>query len=121
MTFSIQGYLVTEEIAQASLAAAEADLEATRIALTKATIRAVDDGVITVRSATLGNVVSVGSELFRLMRQSRVEWNAELDARQLALVRPGQTARLSSSLSVVMVGLAEKTGPPPEGDGPQVW
>ncbi|SEH41499.1 efflux RND transporter periplasmic adaptor subunit [Magnetospirillum fulvum] len=87
-------YLITEETARATLAAAEADREATRITLAKTVVRAVDDGVITSRSATLGNVVAAGTELFRLLRQNRVEWNAELDAQQLALVRPGQKAHL---------------------------
>lgn len=88
-------YLITEETARASLAAAEAELEATRITLGKTSIRAVDEGVITSRSATLGNVVTAGAEMFRLLRQNRVEWNAELDAQQLVLVRPGQKARLT--------------------------
>jgi RND family efflux transporter MFP subunit len=88
-------YLLAEETAQATLAAAEADLEATRITLAKTVIRALDDGVITSRSATLGNVVVAGTELFRLLRQNRVEWNAELDAQQLAMVRTGQKARLT--------------------------
>ena len=44
--------------------------------------------------AVLGNVVNAGAELFRLVRQGRVEWRAELDARQLASARAGQSARL---------------------------
>lgn len=88
-------YLIAEQTAQASLASAQAVLEATHISLAKTSIRAVDDGVISSRSATLGNVVAPGNELFRLLRQSRVEWNAELDAPQLALVHPGQKARLT--------------------------
>ncbi|RJF78420.1 efflux RND transporter periplasmic adaptor subunit [Azospirillum cavernae] len=88
-------YLIAEDTAKASLAAAQADLDSGRITLAQTRILAVDDGVVTARSATLGNVVSTGAELFRLQRQSRVEWNAELDARQLSQVRPGQKARLT--------------------------
>lgn len=91
----VSDYLISEETARASLAAAQAELEATRVTLGRTSIRAVDDGVITSRSATLGSVVSAGGELFRLLRQQRLEWHAELDALQIAQVRPGQTARLT--------------------------
>lgn len=88
----ITDYLTTEETSTANLASAEADLENTRLTLQKTSVRAVDDGVITSRSATLGNVVSSASEMFRLLRQGRVEWNAEVDAQQLLQVKPDQKA-----------------------------
>ena len=91
----INDYLITEETARASLASAEAALESTRITLAKTSVRAVDSGVVTSRSATLGAVVSAGSELFRLLRQGRVEWNAEMDAQQIGQVRSGQKAHLT--------------------------
>ena len=87
-------YLVGEESAKANLRAAEAQLRSQQIRLDQTHIRAVDDGVIAARSATLGAVVQGGTELFRLVRQNRVEWRAEVMAEQLAHVRPGQTARL---------------------------
>ncbi|MFI4982329.1 MAG: efflux RND transporter periplasmic adaptor subunit, partial [Nevskiales bacterium] len=42
----------------------------------------------------LGSVVQPGSELFRLVRQGRIEWRAELTAEQLSQVRIGQKARI---------------------------
>ena len=39
-------------------------------------------------------MASAGTELYRLIRQGRIEWRAELDARQLAAVREGQPARV---------------------------
>ena len=50
------------------------------IRLTRTRVVATDDGEIVSRSATLGAVVQSGTEMFRLMRQSRVEWRAELPA-----------------------------------------
>ena len=43
----------------------------------------------------VGSVASVGTELYRLIRQGRIEWRAELDARQLAQVRVGQAAQVT--------------------------
>jgi len=87
-------YRANEATAQASLASAQADLESARLKLSHTRIVAADDGVVSSKSAVLGHVVTAGAELFRLVRQGRVEWRAELDARQLASARAGQTARL---------------------------
>lgn len=104
-------YLIAEETARASLASAEAELESTRITLGKTSIRAVDDGVVTTRSATLGNVVSAGTEMFRLLRQGRVEWNAEMDSQQIAFVHPGQKARLTLPGGHSVVGEVRMAAP----------
>lgn len=87
-------YLTNEASAVASLSSAKADLESAHLKLAHTRIVAADDGVVSSKSAILGNVVNTGAELFRLVRQGRVEWRAELDFRQLAGVRAGQTARL---------------------------
>ncbi|PWC31287.1 hemolysin secretion protein D [Azospirillum sp. TSO35-2] len=104
-------YLIAEDTAKASLAAAQADLDSSRITLARTSIRAVDDGVVTARSATLGNVVSAGTELFRLQRQGRVEWQAELDARQLPQIRAGQSARVTLPDGRPVDGTVRQPGP----------
>jgi HlyD family secretion protein len=87
-------YLTGEESAAAALAAAQAALKSTEIRLDQTQILAVDDGVISSRSATLGQVVQTGSELFRMIRQGRIEWRGELTAEQLTQARPGQAVDL---------------------------
>ncbi len=57
-------------------AKAIADERAAQLAQTE--IRAPTDGIVSKRTATLGNVVSVGQELFRLIRDGRVELRAEV-------------------------------------------
>lgn len=91
----IDEYVIDEALKRAALASAEADQQNTRIQLAQTRIVAVDDGVVSSRSAVLGNVVAAGTELFRLVRQGRIEWRAELDAQQLAQIKTGQTARLT--------------------------
>lgn len=90
----INEYIITEETAQASLASEQAALESEKIKLSQTVIRAVDDGLISSRSATLGAVVSSGTELFRLIRQQRVEWQAEVAARDLLSVHAGLNAHI---------------------------
>lgn len=93
-------YLIAEQTATADVKSAEAALQGQRIKLAQATIVAPDDGLITSRSAQLGAVVSSGTELFRLVRQQRVEWQAEVSARSLPRIREG--------LSAVIVGPGDR-------------
>ncbi|WP_390897919.1 efflux RND transporter periplasmic adaptor subunit [Pseudomonas citri] len=90
-----EDYRIKVALAEADLASARAELQSTRIRLAQTRIVAVDDGVISARTALLGKVLSAGDELFRLVRDGRIEWQAELDARQLAQVQAGQVARLT--------------------------
>jgi len=88
-------YTINEQTAQASLDAAAAQLEIQRITLAHTRVLAIDDGVITSRTAMLGKVVQSGEEMFRIIRKNRLEWQAEVDASQLANVQPEQTAQIT--------------------------
>jgi RND family efflux transporter MFP subunit len=70
-------------------------LESNRLQLRYTEVLASDDGAISSRTATLGAVVPVGQELFRLIRQNRLEWRGELTAAQLAHVEAGQRVELT--------------------------
>ncbi|MBL8484625.1 MAG: efflux RND transporter periplasmic adaptor subunit [Rhodocyclaceae bacterium] len=74
---------------------ARAQLQSTRLQLRYASVSAPDDGVISARSATLGAVANSGTELFRMIRQNRLEWRGEFTAAQFARVRPGQRVELA--------------------------
>lgn len=88
---------IAEETAKANVASAQAQLDSQKIKLEQTRIVAVDDGVISSRSASLGNIVNAGGELLRLVRQGRIEWRAELTADQAAQVQPGRKAVLRLS------------------------
>jgi RND family efflux transporter MFP subunit len=75
-------------------AVAKAQMDAKALQLKYADVVAPDDGVISGRTATLGAVGNSGDELFRLIRQSRLEWRGELTAAQAARVAPGQAVSL---------------------------
>lgn len=114
----IEEYRLTEASARAALDSAKADLESTELKLAQTRVLAPDDGIVASKSGVLGNVVSAGAELYRLVRQGRVEWRPEIDARQLDQVRPGQTAQLnlpggqsvSGRLRIVAPTLSSSTG-----------
>lgn len=104
-------YLVAEETARASLAAATAQLEAERIRLQQTKIVAPDDGIISKREAVLGSVVSTGSEMFRMVRQGRIEWRAEVSAQQLPNVQVGQRAQVTLPNGEIIEGKVRMIAP----------
>ncbi len=107
----INQYMITEQTAQANLALAQAELENQKIRLRQTHVTAADDGVISSRSANLGNVVSAGTELFRLVRQGRIEWRAEVDAQQLTQVEKGQKALITLPDHQQITGAVRMTAP----------
>jgi RND family efflux transporter MFP subunit len=91
----INEYVIALQTARANLALSEAELENQRIRIRQTKVVAPDDGVVSARSANLGNVVSSGTELFRLIRQSRIEWRGEVNADQQAALHAGQAVNLT--------------------------
>ena len=83
---------VLQYVTQAKTAAAS--LAAKRLQLRYTNVTAPDDGAISARTATLGAVVPAGQELFRLIRQNRLEWRGELTAAQLDQVSVGKDITL---------------------------
>jgi RND family efflux transporter MFP subunit len=85
----ISQYAASAQAAEARVAAARAALKVQELRAQQTTVLAPDAGIISARSATLGAVVGTGTELFRLIRQGRLEWRAEVTSAELARLRPG--------------------------------
>ena len=85
-------YLITERKAEADLASAKASLASSQLTLDRTKVYAVDDGVISERDASLGAVVTSGTTLFKLIRQNRIEWLAEVPFSQLINIKAGTKA-----------------------------
>lgn len=97
--------------AEAQLKAANARLESEKLMLGYTRVVAPDDGVISSRSATLGKVTAVGTELFRLVRQNRLEWRPELTAEQIVQVEPGMHAEIRLPDGQSVSGTVRKLSP----------
>ncbi len=91
----INQFLTAERTAQARVEAQLAMAKVQQLRLAQARVLAPDSGVISSRSATVGAVVPAGMELFRLVRQGRLEWRAEVSASDMAQIKPGQAVRVS--------------------------
>jgi HlyD family secretion protein len=81
-------------MADAELDQAKAELIAVRQRLDYTHVTAPDRGVISSRTVALGMVTPSGTEFFRLIRQDRLEWRAELTGQQLAGLKSGLVVHL---------------------------
>lgn len=100
----INRYVTAERAARARLEAAKAVELRQRVRLKQTQVRAPDDGFISSRTATAGAVVPSGQELFRLIRQGRLEWRAEVATAELARLSPGQLAHVSATADRLVEG-----------------
>ena len=90
-------YATAAQTAQARVQAAQAAMDTQRLRLKHTEVRAPDAGVISARQATVGAVAGAGTELFRMLRQGRLEWRAEVGSSDLAQIRPGTPALVSTA------------------------
>ena len=88
-------YLSAEQIAEARLLGARAQRQGVEARLAQTRVLAPDAGIISARQASIGSVPQPGQELFRLIRQGRLEWRAEVTADELLRIAPGTTAVLT--------------------------
>ena len=103
-------YLTAESTAQARLEAQRANLQIQQLHLQQTQVLAPDQGVISARSATVGAVLSPGQELFRMIRQGRLEWRAEVSSADLTLLKPGMGVRVTAN-DIAIKGTVRKIAP----------
>ncbi|MCW0372977.1 efflux RND transporter periplasmic adaptor subunit [Xanthomonas sacchari] len=104
-------YITAERSANANLQEAMARLESQRIRLRQTVLRAPDAGAISERAATVGSVVSQGDPLFKLIRQARLEWRAEVPADMMSRIKPGQTAHVQLTDGTTLDGTVRARAP----------
>jgi len=94
---SLDTALANQRASAANLASAQAALAETQTRLSQATIRAPVSGLIISRSVTKGQIISAEAELFRMVRDGRLELDAQVPETELPLIQAGQSAAITSS------------------------
>ncbi|UTO18258.1 efflux RND transporter periplasmic adaptor subunit [Acinetobacter sp. Z1] len=89
-------YQTSQATAQARLDAAKAQIESNQLRLSQTQVVSPDHGVISARTATVGSLAQTGQELFRLIRDQRLEWRAEVTTTDLYKLQQGMTAHIIS-------------------------
>ncbi len=107
----INQYLTAEQTARARVEAQRAALVLHQLRLEQTRVLAPDRGVISARSATVGAVVPAGQELFRLIRQNRLEWRAEVTTAEMTQLKKGTVASVVTSHGAVVKGRVRMVAP----------
>lgn len=104
-------YETQKHTAEARLNAARAQVKRQQIKMELATVNAPDDGLISSATALEGSIVQGGSELFRLIRQGRLEWRAEVRGDMLLKLAAGQEVVIHSPLGNDIKGRVRRVSP----------
>lgn len=107
----IAQYLTQEKVTRAQFEAAKAAYAASQVRLGNTQVRSPDDGVISARTATVGAVAGAGQELFRLVRQSRMEWRAEVTPAEVGQVKVGQKVEVTAASGLKVAGTVRAIAP----------
>lgn len=104
--------LTSEELAsRARLDSARADLETSQLRLKFTDVTAPDDGVITSRTVTVGQIAQAGNEMLRLLRNGRIEWRGEAPETRLADLAPGQVVSIFAADGTMNAGTIRVVSP----------
>ena len=107
----INQYLTAERTARARLDAQRAAATVQELRLRQTQVLAPDHGVISARSATIGAVLPGGQELFRLIRQGRLEWRAELPSADLSRIQAGMPVQVVTPAGSHIAGKVRMVAP----------
>lgn len=107
----INQYLTQEATAKARVASAQAQLDAQLLRLKQTQLLAPDSGIVSARSASVGAVVGAGTEMFKLIRQGRLEWRGEVTSAEFARIKPGMGVLVTSPGGVQAKGKVRMLAP----------
>jgi len=108
---TINQYVTAERTARARLEAQKAAARSRQLKVSQTAVRAPDNGVISSRSATVGAVLPAGQELFRLIRQGRLEWRAEVPSSDLVKIKPGMAVTVTAAGATPVSGKVRMVAP----------
>lgn len=107
----INQYLTSAQTALARAESARASLALQQLRLKQTRVVAPDAGIISSRSATVGSVAPSGTELFRLIRQGRLEWRAEVTSTELGRLASGTRVLVTAANGSVLPGRVRTVAP----------
>lgn len=103
--------LAAEASSVARVQSARALVQLQNVRLSQTRVRAPDAGVISARLATVGSVVGAGTELFRLIRQGRIEWRAEVTATEIGRIHVGAPVQIQAASGQLLQGKVRMVAP----------
>ena len=107
----INQYLTAELAARARVDSAKAQLDTQLLRLKHTRLEAPDNGIISARTATVGSVIGAGTEMFKLIRNGRLEWRAEVTSTELGRITSGTPVVVTAPGGAQMKGKVRMVAP----------
>ncbi len=107
----VNQYLTQEQTGKARVASAQAQLDAQLLRLKNTQLLAPDSGIISARNASVGSVVGAGTEMFKLIRQSRLEWRGEVTSTEIGRITPGTAVLVTAPSGAQLKGKVRSLAP----------
>ncbi len=107
----VNQYLTQEQTGKARVESAKAQLDSQLLRLKNTQLLAPDSGVISARMATVGSVVGAGTEIFKLIRQGRLEWRGEVTSAELGRITTGTSVLVTAPSGAQMKGKVRSLAP----------
>ena len=107
--------LTAEATAKARVESAQALMAVHELRLRQTQVKAPDSGVISSRSASVGAVVGLGTELFRQIRGNRLEWRADMVSSELFQIKAGQKVHIQAAAGGTVTGTVRMVAPTVDG------
>jgi RND family efflux transporter MFP subunit len=90
---------------------AQANLDTAELRLRYARIVAPADGVISERKVNIGQIAQVNEDMFRLLRDGRIEWRAEIPEALLTHIHKGQLVTIRLADGAALTGNVRVVAP----------
>jgi len=107
----VNQYLTAELTAKARVESAKAQLDAQLLRLRHTQLLAPDNGTISSRTTSVGSVVGAGTEMFKLIRQGRLEWRGEVTSPELGRISVGTNVVVTSPTGAQVKGRVRMLAP----------
>jgi len=95
----------------AAVETARADVAMAELRLRYTQVTAPDDGTITSRTVSVGQIAQTGGEMLRLLRLGRIEWRAEVPEAQLMNLTTGLPVRIVTADGKAVQGKVRTIAP----------
>jgi HlyD family secretion protein len=107
----INQYLTQEQTAKARVDSAKAQLDSQLLRLNNTRLLAPDNGIVSARMTSVGSVVGAGTEMFKLIRQARMEWRGEVTATEIGRITRGTAVVVTAPGGSQMKGKVRAVAP----------
>ncbi|MDZ7936839.1 MAG: efflux RND transporter periplasmic adaptor subunit [Rhodoferax sp.] len=107
----VNQYLTQEQTAKARVESAKAQLDSQMLRLKQTQLVAPDSGTISSRTASVGSVVGAGAEMFKLIRQGRLEWRGEVTSSELPRISVGTKVTVTAPGGAQLLGKVRMLAP----------